>query len=89
MGPWKVLYVPLFFFFFLLVAIFNISVYINNKKIFYTRLPNQFLNQVKFNQVNFITIIIIMINNSSIIIIINAFNMLLETLHYHYYYHYY
>ena len=56
--------------FFLSVAIFNCD--INHKKHFYTRLPDQFLNQVKFNQVNFITAIIVIITNSSIITIINV-----------------
>ena len=36
-------------------------------------LPDQFLNQVKLNQVNFIITIGVIITNSSIITIINVF----------------
>ena len=51
---------------------------------------DQFLNQVKLNQVNFIITIGVIITNSSIITIINVFfKISLKTLHYHYYYHYY
>ena len=46
----------------------------------YGRLPNQFLNQVKFNQVKFITVIIVIITNSSIITIINVFVLILSSL---------
>ena len=43
------------------------------KKKFCTHLPDQFLNQVKLNQVNFIITISVIITNSSIITIINVF----------------
>ena len=56
------------------------------KKHFCTHLPDQFLNQVKLNQVNFIITIGVIITNSSIITIINVFlKISLKTLHYHYY----
>ena len=59
------------------------------KKHFYTRLPDQFFNQVKFNQVNFVTVIIVIITNFPIITIIYVFKMSLKTLRYRYYYDYY
>ena len=82
-GPWQVSYVPLFltFLFQWQFLTFPFSVCdINNKKHFYTPLPDQFLNQVKFNQANFITVIIDIITNSSIITII-VFKIPLKTLY--------
>ena len=56
------------------------------KKHFCTHLPDQFLNHVKLNQVNFIITIGVIITNSSIITNINVFfKISLKTLHYHYY----
>ena len=46
------------------------------KKHFHIHLPDQFLNQVKLNQVNFIITIGVIITNSSIITIIVFLNII-------------